>query len=281
MSILLRKIKQLIPVQLKSRVRQTAQKVAYKVFEKSSGGKENALLWSYGQSDYTPFLLLQGYMQGNYSVAKMDDHNDRQWHDPALRGIIPIQNFKVRGELKRFMKNNKLQPVEKQFEIRVNERFAETVNGCAQISGKRSKTWLTPSYIQALIELHEQGHAHSVETYQNGELVGGVIGIAINGYFATLTLFHSVDYASKVAFYHLLEKLKEDNFHLHFCGTPDSWLSQYGMVVVDRETFRKDLMAAITVPGLFKKMKKMSAVAMVQLSNLFFEVDVYLEYVLL
>src|SRR5690606_27578747 len=92
---------------------------------------------------------------------------------------------------------------------------------------------------------------HSVEAYQNGLLVGGVIGLSINGFFVTLSLFHTVDNASKIAFCYLLQKLKDDGFKLHHCGDVGSWFIQYGMVPIERERYRKELMLAVTRPVIF------------------------------
>lgn len=95
------------------------------------------------------------------------------------------------------------------------------------------------------------GVAHSVETYQNGKLVGGVFGISINGYFATLSLFHSVDNASKVAFYYLLLKLRDDGFKLHVSGDANTWFTQYGSINISKDEFRKDLVKATMAPVTF------------------------------
>lgn len=123
---------------------------------------------------------------------------------------------------------------EEKIQIKVNHNFRDTILSCAKPRGKKNNTWITPEYIEAVIELHNMGIAHSIEAYQNGLLVGGAVGLSINGFFATLSLFHTVDNASKIAFCYLLQKLKDDGFKLHHCGDVDSWFTQYGMVAIER-----------------------------------------------
>lgn len=105
--------------------------------------------------------------------------------------------------------------------------------------------------MKVVLELHNMGVAHSVETYQNGVLVGGVFGISINGYFVTLSLFHTVDNAAKIAFYYLLVKLRDDGFKLHVSGDANTWFSQYGAINVSKNEFREQFMKAITTPLVF------------------------------
>lgn len=140
---------------------------------------------------------------------------------------------------------------EEKIQIKVNHNFRDTILSCAKPRGKKNNTWITPEYIEAVIELHNMGIAHSIEAYQNGLLVGGAVGLSINGFFATLSLFHTVDNASKIAFCYLLQKLKDDGFKLHHCGDVDSWVTQYGMVAIEREPYRKELIYAVTTPVKF------------------------------
>jgi len=227
------------------------QKLSHFALTKISGGKENALLWSYGQFKLSPFLIIQGFLQGMYPIPNMNNAKIIDWYDPELRGTIPVQHFKIQKDLQRRLKKEKFQEPGQKFEVRINTNFKETIIACSKPRGKKTKTWLTADYIKCALELHQMGITHSVETYQNGVLVGGVVGIAINGCFASLSLFHTVDNASKIAFYYLLVKLKEDGFMLHDSGAANSWFSQYGLVNMPKEEFRRNLILAIAAPVTF------------------------------
>lgn len=251
MGVLPKKIASFIPENVRQITKRFLQQFFHLALTKVSGGQDNALLWSYGQFELTPQIILKGYLQGIYPLPNMHNGKIIDWYDPEIRGIIPTQNFKLQKDLWRHLKKEKYQEKSKQFDVRVDTSFLETIVACSKPRGKETRTWLTPEFIKAALELHNMGFAHSVETYQNGILVGGVIGVAINGYFTTLSLFHSVDNASKIAFYYLLVKLRDDGFKLHVSGTANSWLSQYGMTSIPRDEFRKSLMSAITTPVTF------------------------------
>lgn len=236
---------------VETRTRRSLQQLLQMALTKASGGKNDAFLWSYGQFELSPFLLLKGFLQGIYPLPNMTDGKIIEWYDPEIRGIIPLQDFKMQKDLQRRMKKEKFQEPEKKFEVRINTSFEETILACASPRGQKTKTWLTPEYIKTAMELHKMGFTHSIETYQNNVLVGGVIGIAINGYFKSLTLFHSVDNASKIAFYYLLVKLRDDGFTLHDVGVASEWFRQYGLIAMPRNDFREQLVTAITAPVKF------------------------------
>ena len=231
--------------------RRSLQKLSQMALTKASGGKNDALLWSYSQFELTPFLLLKGFLQGIYPLPNMTNGKNIIWNDPEIRGIIPPQDFKIPNDLKRRLKKEKFQELDKKFEVRINTNFEQTILGCAQPRGQKTKTWLTPEYIKTVIELHKMGFTHSMETYQNNVLVGGLIGLAINGYFLGMSLFHKVDNASKIAFYYLLLKLRDDGFIVHDVGPDTEWFRQYGLLSIPRDDFRQQMVTAITSPVQF------------------------------
>ena len=251
MGILPKQLSALIPETVRQPTKRMLQNLSHSALTKVSGGKDNALLWSYSQYKLTPYLIVQGYCQGMYPLPNMTNGKIIDWLDPEVRGIIPVDKFKIRNDLLRVLKKEKSQAPEKKFVIKVNANFHETIVSCSKPRGNKTKTWLTPEYINAAMELHKIGLAHSVETYQNGVLVGGVIGLSINGQFVTWSLFNTVDNAGKVAFYYLLVKLKEDGFKLHVSGAADSWFTQFGSINIEKKEFREILIPAITAPVKF------------------------------
>lgn len=251
MGILPQQVSSAITKRIRKPAKRFLQQLFHSALIKVSGGKDNALSWFYAQLEWSPYLILQGYLQGSYPMPDMEGGKTLNWYDPELRGIIPITDFKVRNDLLRCLKKEKLQEPDKRFDIKINSNFHETLLGCSSPRGGNTKTWITPEYISIALELHDMGVAHSIETYLNGVLVGGVYGISINGYFATLSLFHTVDNAAKVAFYYLLVKLSADGFKLHVSGDANTWFTQYGAINIAKNEFRARFMNAITTPAVF------------------------------
>lgn len=251
MGILPKIISSVTPKKLKGPTMRLLQKLFYSGLVKISGGQENALLWTNAQSGLSAYTLIQGFLQGTFPMPQVDNNKIFIWYDPDPRGIIPIADFKIRNDLLRCLKKDKSQDIEKRFEIKLDTNFEQTIINCAKPRGTKNTTWISPEYIKVILELHKMGIAHSIETYQNGVLVGGVLGVALNGYFITLSLFRTVDNASKVAFCYLLAKLKEDKFKLHISGAADSWFTQFGAINVTKKEFREQLIPAITTPVAF------------------------------
>ncbi|WP_316751641.1 leucyl/phenylalanyl-tRNA--protein transferase [Pedobacter gandavensis] len=241
----------IVPARLKGPTKRLLQQLLHSGLAKVSGGQEEALLWSNAQAKLTPYRMIQGYLHGTFPMPKVDNNQIFIWYDPDPRAIIPVADFKIRNDLLRCLKKEKLQELDKRFEIKVNTNFEQTIINCSKPRGIKTSTWISAEYTRMMLELHQMGIAHSFETYQNGELVGGVVGVALNGYFITLSLFRTVDNASKVAFCYLLTRLKEDGFKLHLTGDSDSWFAQFGAVNITRKDFRQELIPAITAPVTF------------------------------
>lgn len=241
----------IIPTKFKGPTVKILQRLFHSGLVKVSGSKEKALLWAYAQADLTPYIMVQGFLQGTFPMPKVDDNKTFMWFDPDPRGVIPVADFKIRNDLLSCLKKNKLEEADKRFEVKLNTNFEQTIINCSKPRGEKTTTWITSEYIQVMLELHKMGIAHSVETYQNGELVGGVLGVSLNGYFITLSLFRTIDNASKIAFSYLLTKLKADGFKLHISGAADSWFTQFGAINVAKNDFRQELISAINTPVTF------------------------------
>src|SRR4051812_32404081 len=129
-------------------------------------------------------LLLYAYRSGAFPMALED--GEISWFSPDPRAIIPLdERFHVPHGLKRTLKKNL-------FEVRVDTAFPEVLRGCAQ----RRETWINEEIFTSYTNLFRLGHAHSVETWQNGALVGGLYGVAIGGVFFGESMFHNVTDAS-------------------------------------------------------------------------------------
>ena len=128
----------------------------------------------------TPDLLLSAYTQGIFPMAGED--NRILWYDPDPRAILPLHVFHVPRSLKRVLRSG-------DFEIRRDFAFDEVIRACAEPAPGREETWISAELIEAYEQLFRLGFAHSVETWQEGRLVGGLYGVAVNGLFAGESMF--------------------------------------------------------------------------------------------
>ena len=153
------------------------------------------------------------------------------WWSPDPRMVLFPDELKISRSLKKVLKN-------KGFEVRFNTTFEEVIKNCATVKRKgQDGTWLTPEMIEAYIRLHKLGFAHSVETYLDGKLVGGLYGVAIGGAFFGESMFHKVSNASKVAFVHLVNRLKEKGFDIIDCQQSTPHMARFGAREIPRKEF--------------------------------------------
>lgn len=122
---------------------------------------------------------------------------------------------------------------------------------CAEPTPSRPTTWITDDFIAAYVELHRRGAAHSVEVYQKDELVGGLYGVSIGGFFGGESMFHRRSDASKAAVAHLVQHLRERGFVLLDAQVPNPHLAGLGAVEVSRDEFLAQLRHAIALPVAF------------------------------
>ena len=166
------------------------------------------------------------------------------WWSPDPRGIFELDGFHVSRSLARVLR-------QETFQITLDRAFREVMRGCATPARGRRNTWVTPEFIEAYTELHRQGHAHSVECWQDEKLVGGVYGVAIGGFFAGESMFHRVSNTSKVALYHLLQHLRQRKFKLFDTQMLTPITEQLGGIDIPREEYLRRLEGAITRPCEF------------------------------
>ncbi len=154
----------------------------------------------------SPQLLLNAYAQGIFPMA--DETGDIGWYRPVYRAIIPLDGLHVSRSLRRTLRQ---QP----YEIRINHAFRQVMEQCARPMPGREETWISPEIIDAYCRLHDLGYAHSVECWSDrDELVGGLYGVALRGLFAGESMFSQARDASKIALYHLVQRLNERGFSL-------------------------------------------------------------------
>jgi leucyl/phenylalanyl-tRNA--protein transferase len=183
-------------------------------------------------------LLLQAYRLGIFPMAMADE--TIEWFSPDPRAIIPLENFHVPHALGRTVRK-------KTFEIKIDQRFGEVIRACAA----HEDTWINREIIESYERLHKLGHAHSVETWSEGKLAGGLYGVAIGGAFFGESMFHRVTEASKVALFALVERLRERKFVLLDTQWLTPHLAQFGAVEIAREQYLHLLTRAVELPRKF------------------------------
>jgi leucyl/phenylalanyl-tRNA--protein transferase len=186
--------------------------------------------------DFSVRRLLLAYRSGIFPWT--DD--PITWWSPDPRGIIEFDRFHVPKSLAKLLRKG-------MFEITVNRAFCEVMLGCAEPAAGRGETWVTPAFIAAYSRLHEHGHAHSLECWQDGKLVGGIYGVAIGGFFAGESMFHRVSNASKVALASLVARLRERGFGLFDVQMLTPITRQLGGVEIPRSDYLDRVAAAVTL----------------------------------
>ena len=181
-----------------------------------------------------PEILLQGYRLGVFPMA-MDD-GSIEWFSPDPRGILPLDRFHVPHGLARVLRK-------RPFEIRINTAFTEVMQRCAE----RDETWINGEIIRSYTRLHQLGYAHSVETWQDNKLAGGLYGVALGGAFFGESMFHVVTDASKVALAGLVDRLRANRFMLLDMQWLTPHLATFGGAEISRRHYMHLLTRAVAL----------------------------------
>lgn len=177
--------------------------------------------------DLTPSRLMLAYRNGIFPWYSKGD--PILWWSPDPRLILNLEDFKLRKSLKKRLKH---------FEIRFDTAFEHVIKQCSAKPRPGQKgSWILPEVIEAYTALHGMGYAHSVEAWQDGELVGGLYGVAVGGIFCGESMFAHVSDASKAALAALVEHLKRQGFELIDAQVPTDHLKSLGAVEVSRVYF--------------------------------------------
>lgn len=190
----------------------------------------------------TSDILLRAYAVGIFPMSEGADDPGLFWVEPKERGIIPLDAFHVSRKLRALVRRD-------HFEVRVDTAFDQVIAACAGGGQDRPDTWIN-GRIRALFgDLHAAGHAHSVECWREGRLVGGLYGLAINAAFFGESMFHRETDASKVALVHLAGRLRAGGFRLLDAQFQTAHLAQFGTVEVSRDAYRSLLDKAMNSPA--------------------------------
>ena len=166
------------------------------------------------------------------------------WWSPEPRAIFELDGFHVSRSLARIIQKGV-------FSITVDRAFGRVMQGCAAPAPGRRSTWISPEFIDAYTQLHQQGHAHSLECWQGRRLVGGIYGVTIGGLFAGESMFHRVNNASKVALHHLVRHLRERGFALFDIQMVTPATQPLGAIEIPRHEYLQRLSAAVRMKCAF------------------------------
>jgi leucyl/phenylalanyl-tRNA--protein transferase len=186
----------------------------------------------------TPEQLLTAYENGYFPMAMAHDDPELFWFAPEERGVIPLDAFNIPRGLKRSMKS-------REYVVTVDHDFDAVIRGCAKITKERDGTWINAPIIALYNALHEMGHAHSIEIWQNAKLIGGLYGVSIGGAFFGESMFSRAPDASKVALVTLVEILCEAGYELLDTQYVNDHLKQFGVVAVAKRDYMTKLEKAL------------------------------------
>ncbi len=196
------------------------------------GGPHDGLVAVGG--DLSASRLLLAYRTGMFPWTD----NPVTWWSPDPRAIFELDRFHTSESLAHVIRKGV-------FEITIDRAFRQVMEGCARPAPGRESTWISAKFIEAYTALHGLGHAHSVECWQNRQLVGGIYGVSIGGLFAGESMFHRANNASKVALSHLHRHLRERSFGLFDIQLLTPITRQLGATTISRETYLQKLVKAV------------------------------------
>jgi leucyl/phenylalanyl-tRNA--protein transferase len=192
----------------------------------------------------TPELLLRAYAEGLFPMADRRDDPALYWVSPEKRGIIPLDDFHVSRRLARTIRSGR-------FHITSDRAFGEVMRACAEPAQGREQTWINDEILRLYGALHASGHAHSVECWQGGELVGGLYGVRLGAAFFGESMFSFARDASKVALAKLVETLRQGGFVLLDTQFLTRHLASFGATEIPRSEYLMLLHRAIAEDAIW------------------------------
>ncbi|MFY9260278.1 MAG: leucyl/phenylalanyl-tRNA--protein transferase [Gallionella sp.] len=189
--------------------------------------------------DLSPMRLLAAYRRGIFPWFNEED--PILWWSPDPRMVLRPQHFKLSKSLAKVLRTGG-------FEVRVDTAFSQVMRACAAPKVNRESTWISEDIVSGYGGLHALGYAHSVETWYQGELVGGLYGVAIGRMFYGESMFCAMSNASKVAMAHLCAQLTRWDFGMIDCQMNTAHLASLGAADIPREAFIRELTKLISRP---------------------------------
>lgn len=190
------------------------------------------------QHDLDPDLVLRAYAMGVFPMADHRIASSVYWVEPKLRGVLPLDGFHLSRSLRKTILSNR-------FRVTADTAFERIIRLCAESAGDRPDTWINGPIERVFIELHRRGFAHSIECWDGERLAGGLYGLALGRAFFGESMVTRVRDASKVAFAHLVARLKAGGFTLLDCQFQTEHLASLGAIEIPRDDYVALLGAAL------------------------------------
>lgn len=190
--------------------------------------------------DLSPVRLLDAYSRGIFPWYNEGD--PILWWSPDPRMVLLPAELKISRSLRKRLRK-------REFEVSFDRCFSDVMRHCGAPRDGQSGTWINPAMVRAYTELHRLGHAHSVETWCGGALVGGLYGVAIGRVFFGESMFMRATDASKVAFAHLVRQIERWGFGLIDCQMQTAHLASLGALPIPRSEFKQRLAELIDYPN--------------------------------
>lgn len=194
--------------------------------------------------ELTPDLIVRAYQAGIFPMAEDADSADVFWVSPQKRGIIPLEGFHISRSLRKRLKNHP-------WSIRIDTDFAGVIEGCATSGSDRESTWINDTLRRLYGQLFDRGICHTVEIWEDDEMVGGLYGLSLGAAFFGESMFHKRTDASKVALAHLVERLRAGGYVLLDTQFITEHLRSLGAVEIPREVYEMRLQKALGRKGDF------------------------------
>ena len=182
--------------------------------------------------DLTPTRLLNAYASGIFPWYNPGD--PILWWSPDPRMVLFPDQLKISRSLNKTLRQNR-------YQVSIDQAFSDVISGCSEPRETQDGTWLSPGMISAYETLFQQGYAHSVEAWRDGDLVGGLYGVALGRVFFGESMFSRSRDASKVAFVHLVRTLSDAGFELIDCQVYTQHLESLGAQLIPRQVFLQEL----------------------------------------
>jgi leucyl/phenylalanyl-tRNA--protein transferase len=192
----------------------------------------------------TPQMIVWAYTQGFFPMAQSRDSNDVQWYSADPRTVMPLDRFHVPRSLAKLVRRDAPR-------ITLDRAFDQVIRQCAEPRNREGETWINPTIIDAYTALHESGIAHSVEAWEDEQLVGGLYGVALGGAFFGESMFSRRSNASKICLVHLVNHLRDRGFALLDTQFTNPHLAQFGIEEISREQYLARLEAALRLDMTF------------------------------
>jgi leucyl/phenylalanyl-tRNA---protein transferase len=190
--------------------------------------------------DITPELIVRAYRAGIFPMAEDAMDDDLFWVSPEMRGIMPLDGFHASKSLRKLMRKSG-------WDIRVDTDWDGIIEGCATVGADRDTTWINRTIRSVYGELFRRGISHTVEVWDNQELVGGLYGLAIGAAFFGESMFHRRTDASKIAMAHLVDRLNAGGFQLLDTQFVTDHLASLGGIEIPRAEYEDRLARAVSL----------------------------------